>query len=114
VRRGQRVKRKEQFRNILENGKRLDGNAVRMVYLPNRERRSRFGIIVSRKVGSAVLRNKAKRRARGIIDRFHAKISPPCDMLLFPRKIMVSLPHTVVVSEFVRLLRKAHLVEEGE
>jgi len=98
----------------LDNGRRIDGNAVRIVYHPNRERTSRFGIIVSRKFGSAVLRNKAKRRARGIVDRIHAKISPPCDILIFPRKAMITLPHPVVVIEFSRILRKAHLLEDRE
>lgn len=60
---------------------------------------SRFGITVPRVIGSAVLRNRIKRRVR-VIARQHIKILPAgTDLVLHPRPITATMPFAALDRE---------------
>ena len=56
------IKKQDDFRNILQNGKRWHGSCLRFFFLKAEERR--IGFAVSKRFGKAVYRNKVKRLMR--------------------------------------------------
>ena len=62
-----RIKKNDEFEYIINNGKLLKNKLCVIYYIESKEKFSRFGISVSKKVGDAVKRNKIKRRIRDII-----------------------------------------------
>jgi ribonuclease P protein component len=106
----ERLNEKAQFRNLHQNGRKIDAESFRMIFRKNDLSHSRFGVIVNRRFGSAVCRNEAKRKLRSLFDLFRLEISPPCDLLLFPKKAMLERQHESLVTEFKRALFVAEII----
>ena len=79
-----RIKSKREISFLLYNGKRWHCSLFTLVYKINNFTFDRIGILVSRKNGSAVVRNRIKRVVREIA-RVTQFIDPPCyDILIRP------------------------------
>src|SRR4051794_9771777 len=67
----------------------------------------RFGFTVSKKVGSAVERNRVRRRLREIV-RAHAALLPQTghDYVLIGRRAALQAPFEAMVAEFTGALRR--------
>ena len=81
--------------------------------LQARERREggpvRIGFTVSRKVGTAVERNRVRRRLREIVRRkAPAGMRPGHDYVLIGRRAALVLPFDRMIEEFDRALRRVH------
>lgn len=62
------LKRKEQFSNTINKGKRIYMNELSLYYLPSKS--FKIGISIPKKLGPAVIRNKNKRQIKNIIDGY--------------------------------------------
>lgn len=60
----ERLTKSADYRRILRRGLRLDGRLFNVAAEPNRLEHDRLGLTVSRRVGGAVARNRAKRLLR--------------------------------------------------
>ncbi len=80
--------------------------------LPNEEGQDRLGVIASRRLGGAVVRNRAKRRLREIFRRERSVRAvdrsplPTLDVVAIARRELVALPLAAVRADFVLALRK--------
>jgi ribonuclease P protein component len=70
---------------------------------------SRLGVIVGRKVGKAVIRNRARRLMREAYRRHQGEICRSLDLVLVARPSIVGLAYEGVEADFVKLMRKAQL-----
>lgn len=76
-----------------------------------------YGITATRKLGGAVIRNRAKRRLRAIIrDRFPAHAVPGADHVLIARPDALIADHARLSADVAKALGKAHrrLAERGQ
>jgi ribonuclease P protein component len=64
---------------------------------------ARLGIAATRKIGSAVARNRAKRVVRELFR--HHKPSPPLDVIVVPRRELLDAPFDRIEAEFEKLLQ---------
>lgn len=71
----ERLKKPREFSNVYRSGEKWVGEYVVLLYIENSLPYSRIGIVVSKKVGHAVMRNKIKRRLREIV-RLNPEIIP--------------------------------------
>jgi len=68
---------------------------------PNELGRDRLGIIASRKLGGAVVRNRAKRRIREVFRRAAAAPAPEgFDLVVIPRRDLVDAPFAALTADF--------------
>jgi ribonuclease P protein component len=96
----ERIRRKSEFSELHARGRSLRGKYFTLVFLPNALGHSRMAAVASRKVGGAVQRNKARRRAKELFRRNKAMIVRPVDMLIIPRSSMVNAPWTTLRDDF--------------
>jgi len=77
----ERIRKKKDFDRLYKNGNRFRGKYLTLVFLDNTHAFSRMGVVASRKVGGAVLRNRVKRRMRELYRRNKMLIGRPVDMV---------------------------------
>ena len=78
----------------------------------NKEKESRFGIVVSKKISKkAVLRNKTKRIIRNIITNYLDKISKNKDIIIVSKKVLNKELKKEAEQELIELFRKAKIVK---
>ena len=67
----------------------------------------RYGLTASRKVGKAVVRNRARRRLRHIAQALLTKPDlPPCDIVFIARARTVTSPFKNIVSDVTYALKR--------
>jgi ribonuclease P protein component len=81
----ERIRRKSDFASLYRDGGRLRARLFTLVFLKNDLGRSRLAVVASRKVGSAVVRNRVKRRFRELFRRNKALLKEPLDLLVIAR-----------------------------
>jgi len=70
---------------------------------------SRWGLVVSRKVGSSVVRNRIKRMLRQILRQ--AELKPGYDIVVLTRPAITALDYSQMQSVVGSLLKEAGLLE---
>lgn len=69
---------------------------------------ARFGFTVSRKVGTAVERNRVRRRLREVVRRHTGLARAGHDYVLVGRRAALALPFERLTTEFEAALRRVH------
>ncbi len=80
---------------------------------PEGSRSTRMGITVSRRVGSAVVRNRVKRRLREVLRLLYPRIRPGCDLVFVVRPSAVDASYLDLAASVHALLLRASLVSQS-
>ncbi|MBQ3436216.1 MAG: ribonuclease P protein component [Bacilli bacterium] len=90
------VKSNREFNEII-NSKHSTSNSCFIVYYKKaKEKYSRFGISVGKKIGKATIRNKYKRKIRAIIDNNKKDYSNNLDYIIIMRKECLNQKHEIL------------------
>ena len=102
--RQERVRRRPEFEQAYEHGLRLSGRFMTLFVAPNGGTQCRLGVAATRKLGSAVVRNRAKRLARELF----RKQKPPAglDVILVPRREMLDAPFASLEADYSTTLAR--------
>ena len=102
--RHERVRQRPDFERAYENGQRLRGRFMTLFVAPNGTTRCRLGVAATRKLGSAVVRNRAKRLARELFRR----LKPPAglDVVVVPRREMLDAPFASLEADYTQTLAR--------
>jgi ribonuclease P protein component len=77
----ERLRASPEFTAVLRRGRCYRSPALRIHFRENGRARSRLGLVVGRKVGNAVVRNRVKRRLRAAFRLEKARIPVPLDLV---------------------------------
>lgn len=94
----ERVRRHVDYKKIYEHGTRIHSRYFTLFTLANEQRLGRLGIAATRKLGGAVVRNKAKRLIREVFRR--NKLAPGFDLVVVPKREMVDASLAAIETEF--------------
>ena len=99
-----KLRRRAEFTEVYERGMRLRGRFMTCFALPNGLDAPRLGIAASRKIGNAVMRNRAKRRVREL---FRAnKPLKSIDIVFVPRRELVSAAWSDLEADYRAALQR--------
>ncbi len=105
----ERLTKSSQFAAVFEAGKYWANDLMVLRAMPNSLGASRTGVVASKKVGNAVIRNRARRLLREAV-RLHS-IESGWDIIIIARKKMVGKKYGDIEPAFAKLLGQAGLLE---
>ena len=97
-----RVTRPSDFKAIVRRGRRFTSDAMVVYVLPTENADSRFGFIVTKAVGGAVVRNVVRRRLRAICSELLATSSGGSDVVVRALPASVEASWATLHSEIAR------------
>ena len=71
---------------------------------------SRVGIVVGKRFGDAVRRNRAKRVFRELVRQVHQNLVPGQALLVFPKREAIAQPHTTLKQVWEASLQRGQLL----
>jgi len=98
----ERIRRRPDFERIYTSGAKVHGRFMTIFVMDNGMPAPRFGVAATRKLGSAVERNRAKRRARELFRR--KKDIGGLDIVIVPRREMLDAPFVTLEADYLALL----------
>ena len=104
LRRTDRVRRRPEFERAYNSGTRIHGRFMMLFVMPNGGTAPRFGVAATRKMGSAVERNRAKRLAREIFRRH--RLAAGLDIIVVPRREMLDAPFVSLEADYLAALAR--------
>jgi len=96
----------------LYSGTGFAGSMLVLYARKNRSDRNRVGITVSKKLGSAVVRNRARRRLREVYRLHEAAFTPGWDIVVVARSRCVSAPFAKLTDQYLSLAEKAGILRQ--
>jgi ribonuclease P protein component len=100
----ERIRKKSDFLFLYKNGCRYRGRYFNLVYFPNSLAFSRMAIVVSKKVGKAVTRNKVKRWIRDLFRRNKDWIRGSFDIMIIAKKEILEISRLQLRDHYLRAL----------
>jgi ribonuclease P protein component len=100
-----RIRRRPEFLQIYEHGVKIRARLMTVVVLRNDRGWSRLGIAATKKLGGAVVRNRAKRLVRELYR--HGDVPPGFDIVVIPRPDLLNADIRTLEAEFRYALRRA-------
>ena len=85
MKKNRRIKKKREISEVLKNGQRYSCLGYKIIYRVNEEKNDRLAVLVSRKTGNAVRRNRIKRFFREIFRKNDNEFPPYFDILIQPQ-----------------------------
>ncbi len=100
--RTERVRRRPEFERVYDTGTRIHTRFMTVFIAPNGGAYPRFGVAATRKLGSAVERNRAKRRSRELFRRH--KVAAGLDIVIVPRRELLDAPLASLEADYLAAL----------
>ncbi len=100
-------------RNKEEKATRLKARCFDVVFYPGKTETSRFAVVVRKDYGSAVERNKARRRLKELFRKSKPWLRGSFDIIVFVRPELKKLSFQEMGREWIKTLREGGIFEEN-
>jgi ribonuclease P protein component len=113
--RAMRIRQGGDFARLKQHGQRLaqGGLVLNWLELPEgapSQPQARFAVITTRKLGNAVIRNRARRLLRECFRLHQHALRVPVEMVLIARRSLVGQSFAGVEADYLAILRSAKLI----
>lgn len=105
------VRRRADFELAYDGGAKVNGRFMTMFVAPNTVGYARLGVAATRRIGGAVIRNRAKRIIRELFR--HQKPTAGLDVVVVPRREFLDAPYPSLEREFGVLLERSARTPRG-
>ena len=102
---GERVRKRSEYQRIYDGGVKVHGRCFTLFRFPNSLEVGRLGIAATRKLGGAVVRNRAKRLVREVFR--HNKLAPGFDLVIIPKRELLDTSLSALEREFRLILERS-------
>ena len=112
--RARRLRRRTEFQRVFDTGRRAYGRYFTIIASPGTRNDAvndhasgsmRLGIVASRRLGGAVVRNRAKRLIREVF-RTEAPFGSALDLVVIPKPTLLEAPWSALRDDFRATLRR--------
>ncbi len=115
MKRQYRLRRSAHFQRVRSSGNYYDGASLSLGVAPARQRTTRCGIVVAKRLGGAVVRNRIKRRLREVLRIQYNQIETHCDIVLIARSPeLATLSFSRLLQLVANLLRRAGVLHNPD
>lgn len=104
-----RINSSRDYNNIYKNGKKVSGRYIIVYILDNECGFNRYGVVTSKKIGNAVVRNKVKRQLRSIIKGNFDNVKTSHDIVIVGRYKISGVKYDLLNKDFMIVMRKSGL-----
>lgn len=114
--RTRRITRHADFQRVRAKGRSIQGRFLVLGYLadPGLEEPFRLGLITTKRLGGAVVRNRVRRRLRGILQRTGHRIEVPHWLVLIARGAAAEATSAQLEKEWIWLMHRVPLIVPEE
>jgi len=106
--RSKRLTRKSEFDLVFQQGRKQAGRHFVCYAVRREEPDSQLGLVVSRKVGKAVVRNRVKRYIRQFFRTHCARFAEPIQLVVIARHEAAALDCAACEQSLAKLLQQGH------
>jgi ribonuclease P protein component len=107
------LKKSGDIERVKKTGRRLSTPLFNLVSCRSDVPHARVGVIVGKRLGGAVLRNRAKRVFRELARQVRPQLAPGRDLLVFPRHGALTATYQVLREAWLAALRQQALVRSS-
>ena len=112
-RKHQRIRYSSEFQRVREQGRRwVHGCLIANWQGTQDQKFSRLGVITSKKIGRAHVRNRARRLMRESYRRVQHQLKTPIDLILVARKSIATMKQQQVEKDLHIILKRHRLLED--
>ncbi len=111
--RSRRITRRVDFQRVRTSGKSIQGRFLTLGFLADETLPEpfRLGIITTKRLGGAVVRNRVRRLVRGVFHRTGDRIACPHWLVLVARSPAANATSAQLEKEWIWMMHRASLVE---
>ena len=115
----QHLRRSRDFQDVRQKGRRINCGVFLFQVLVRTEEDSgirgpRLGVITSRRVGHAVVRNRLRRQMREIFRHHQDKLGSAIDLVLVMRSSAVDLPSAELEARFLKAIDRSGVTGDAD
>ena len=103
----ERLQHGYQFRAVYDGGRKVGGRLAVLYVREEPATPGAIGVVTSRKVGNAVVRNRARRLLREAFRVHQRELTQPVDLVLVARQSIVGRGLAEVENDFLATMRRA-------
>ncbi len=102
-----RLKKRTEFSRVFKQGHTFGDRYLVLFILSTGVQATQFGFAAQRSAGSAVKRNRIRRRLRALVDEYNGRIQPCGQVVLLGKTTMLTASWDTLLRSTDRLLTKA-------
>lgn len=111
MKRAWRLKLESDVQRVWQEGRAFAHPLVILRVRPNGLTQTRAAFVAGKKLGNAVLRNRAKRHLREALRPHFTRLTPGYDLILIARGQIAAAPYSEISAAVIHLLQRAKLVQ---
>lgn len=99
-----RIRRRQDYQKAYAEGAKAHGRLMTVFVLPREDGQTRLGIAATKKLGGAVVRNRAKRLVREVFRQYPTP--PGLDVVVVPKQALGTAPLSAIEADYASCLRR--------
>lgn len=103
----ERLQRRVEFRRVYDNGQRIEGRLAVLYALDTPGAQRAVGVVTSRRIGGAVIRNRARRLLREAYRLNKTKVKPGVQLIVIARSAIRHAHYREIEAALLNLFEKA-------
>lgn len=105
-----RIYEKKDYNSLYRTGRRIAGKYIIVFIRDNSLERNRFGFVCSKKVGKAVVRNRAKRQLRAIVRNHMPDLKSGYDVVIVAKFNISKASFYDIEEDFLHLMKRVQIL----
>lgn len=107
------LKNKADFDRVKREGTKRQTSWFTIVFCSSPTMETRVGIVVGKRFGNAVMRNRGKRIFREIVRKTHRFLVKGSDIIVFPKTTVLTQNHQALCESWMNLLAREGLIKSS-
>jgi len=110
----QKIRKNSEYKRIFSRARWISGKLITIHYLNGESKQSRWGIVVSKKIGSAVVRNRIRRKIREICRILDPLLVKNLDLVIVARRGIQKVNYWDLLKDVEQVCRRAKFIREED